>query len=295
MSWLINAAQLEKFRKGQKNVVILDASWHLPADGRNAQAEFLERRIVGARFLDLNAFHDQHTQLSNMLTRDEALISEKISALGITDEHKVIFYDSSSLHSSCRALWMFKVFGHNPNQLYILDGGYTSWEKSGGKIETGEQRPATAKPYTVNFAAHYIRTLVQMKTNLHHPAEQVIDMRHPTRFVGGPEHRPGLRKGHIPGSFSFPYFCMFEPEGQWKSIDKIRKQLMGIGVDLTYPIVTTCGSGMTAATLNFALDLLNHERHALYDGSWSEWGAEALYPGEESLAERPAETYLENK
>ena len=293
MSWLINSSQLDKFRKGQKNVTILDASWHLPADNRNAKEEFLAKHIAGARFFDLNDFNDRETSLSNMLTRDENAISQKLGALGITNDHKIIFYDKSGLHTSCRALWMFKVFGHNPNQLYILDGGYESWEKYGGKAEEGEPRNITVRPYTVNFEARLVRSLVQMKNNLHHPVEQVVDVRHPVRYAGGKETRIGLRSGHVPGSFCFPYFTMFEATGLWKPVEKIRKQLSGIGVNLDYPITTMCGSGITAAILNFALDLLNHENHSLYDGSWAEWGSENLYPGEANLAERPVVTSLE--
>ncbi|VVC76778.1 3-mercaptopyruvate sulfurtransferase [Aquicella siphonis] len=293
MVWLINASQLDKFRKSQKNVTILDASWHLPADNRHAREEFLSSHISGARFFDIADFNDQDTSLPNMLTRNESAISEKIGALGITNEHKVIFYDRSSLHTSCRALWMFKTFGHNPGQLYILDGGYAAWEKYGGKIDSGEPRNVSAKPYAVNFEAHNIRSLVQMKNNLHHPSEQVVDVRHPVRYAGGQEIRIGLRSGHIPNSFCFPYFTMFETDGRWKPVEKIRKQLTGVGVDLNYPITTLCGSGITASILNFALDLMNHEQHALYDGSWTEWGWDQLYSGETSLEERPVETSLD--
>lgn len=294
MPWLINASQLEKLRKDPKNVVILDASWHLPTESRDAKADFLRARIASARFLDLSSFCNVETDLPNMLLRDETIISDKLSALGITNEHKIVFYDQSALHTSCRALWMLKAFGHPDSHLYILDGGFEAWEKFGGKIDTGESLPVTAKPYAVNFQAHTIRTLVQMKTNLHHPAEQVIDLRHPIRFAGGPESRAGMRSGHIPGSFSFPYFTLYDKEGRFKPIEKIRKQLLSIGVDLTYPIITTCGSGMTAAILNFALDLLSHPNHSLYDGSWAEWGAEKCYPGESSCLERPVKTSIES-
>lgn len=293
MPWLINAAQLDKFRKSQKNVVLLDATSHLPVTGRDAREEFLKTHIVGARFLDLDAFHDKESSLPNMLIRDEALISEKMGALGITKEHKVIFYDNSDNHTSCRALWMFKVFGHNPNLLYILDGGYSVWERYGGKIEVGEAKHISPKIYQTNFEAHLIRTLVQMKTNLHHPAEQVVDMRHPVRYAGGPELRQGLRSGHIPGSYSFPYMTMFEADGRFKPMEKIRKQLTGIGVDLHYPVISMCGSGMTASILDFMLDLMGHTEHSLYDGSWAEWGADHLFPGEESLDERPVITCLD--
>lgn len=293
MAWLINAAQLDKFRKSQKNVTILDASWFLPSDGRNAKEEFNASHIAGARFLDLDLFHDAQSKIANMLIRNEAEISAKVGALGITNEHKIIFYDNSPLHTSCRALWMFKVFGHNPNQLYILDGGFDAWQKYGGKVETGEVRQIAPKPYNVNFTANLIRSLVQMKSNLHHPLEQVVDARHPVRYAGGPEQRMGLRAGHIPKSFSFPYFTMFETDGRFKPLEKIRRQLTGIGVDIDKPIVTTCGSGITAPIVNFALDLLNQTQHSLYDGSWSEWGSKEVFPGEAGLEERPVQTSIE--
>ena len=292
MPWLINTAQLDKFRKNQKNVTILDASCYTPQD-HEAKASFLQRHIPGARLFDFDVFRDKESGMSNMLTRDERVISQAVGALGITNDHKIIFYDNSQLHTSCRALWMFKVFGHSPQQLYILDGGFDAWEKYGGKVEEGEPRNIAPKQYDVNFAAQYIRTLVQIKANLHHPHEQIVDVRHPVRFAGGPEQRPGLRAGHIPGSFSFPFFVMFESDGRWKPIEKIRRQLTGIGVDFNSPIITSCGSGTTAATLSFALDLMGHTQHALYNGSWAEWGAEELFAGEESLDERPVVTSLD--
>jgi thiosulfate/3-mercaptopyruvate sulfurtransferase len=247
----------------------------------------LQGRIPGARFFDLNLFMESVNGIPNMLIRDEKLISERLGMLGITNDCKIIFYDHAGFYPSCRALWMLKVFGHNPNQLYILDSGFASWQKYGGKIETEEPRNFATKSYTVNFEAHFIRTLVQMKTNLHHPEEQVIDVRHPVRYAGGPEPRAGLRSGHIPNSFSFPFMTMFDKDQCLKPLEKIRKQLASIGVDLNSPVVTMCGSGMTASALSFILDLLNHPQHALYDGSWSEWGADRLYQGEENLEERP--------
>lgn len=295
MPWLINASQLEKFRKNQKNIVIFDVSWHLAEDERNAKQEFIERHLPGARFLDLNDFHDTSSPLPNMLIRNEDLINEKLNAHGITNDHKIMFYDHSKFHTSCRALWMFKVFGHNPHLLYILDGGLEGWVKSGGKIETGETKNTLSKNYKVTFEAHFIRTLVQMKTNLHHPSEQVIDMRHAVRFAGGKEHRENLRSGHIPGSYSFPYTTMFEDDGRFKPVEKIKSQLKGCGLDITHPIITTCGSGISAAILNFALELIDDTiPQSLYDGSWAEWGATELYHGESGLEERPVVTSLES-
>ncbi len=293
MPWLINAAQLDKFRKNQKAVIILDASYHLPQDNRDAKQEFLDKHIIDAHFFDITAFHDPNNSVPNMLLQDEKMISEKLSAMGIRNDYKIIFYDNSNLHSACRALWMFRVFGHNPNQLYILDGGLAAWEKYDGKIASGATVP-TPKQYTAKPQPQLLRSLAQMKINLQQPTEQVIDSRHPVRFCGGPEPRPGLRAGHIPGSYSLPYFVLFDKEGCFLPLEKIRRQLSDIGTDFNSPIITSCGSGITAPILNFVLDLMNHPQHALYDGSWSEWGAEQLYSGERSLAARPVETCLQS-
>jgi thiosulfate/3-mercaptopyruvate sulfurtransferase len=292
MPWLINAAQLDKFRKNQKSVIILDASWHLPHSERNAKQEFLAKHIINAHFFDLNEFHDQNNPVPNMLIHDEKIISEKLCALGIRDDYKIIFYDNSDLHTSCRALWMLKIFGHNPHQLYILDGGLAAWEKYGGKIESGETH-VTPKQYTAHFHPEFLRSLAEMKKNLHRPTQQVIDLRHSVRYAGGPEPRAGIRRGHIPGSYCFPYTSFYSKEGNLLPPEKIRRLLADIGIDLATPIISTCGSGMTASILNFVLDLLGHSEHALYDGSWTEWGAENLYPDEKSLEERPVVSSLD--
>ncbi len=293
MPWLINPAQLDKFRKSQKNVLIFDASYHMPDENRDAKQEFVNKHIIDSHFFPIDIFSDPNPELahSHMLLLDEKIIAEKLSALGIRNDSKIIFYDNSKLHSSCRALWMLKVFGHNPQQLYILDGGLDAWDTYGGKSESGETH-VTTKPYTVHFQLDFLRSLSQMKSNLHNPSEQVIDVRHAVRFAGGPEIRENLRLGHIPGSFSFPYITFFEKNGCWRSLDKIRNQLTGTGVDLKTPIITTCGSSITAPILNFYLDLLDVKKNSVYNGSWTEWGSEKLYPHELSLDERPTENCL---
>lgn len=292
MPWLINAAQLDKFRKNQKNIIILDASFH--HSDRNAHKEFLEKHIADAQFFPIDMFSSLDTSAphSHMLLRDEKSLSEKLSKLGIRNDYKIIFYDNSELHTACRALWMLKIFGHNPQLLYILDGGLSAWLEYGGKIGTGETS-FSPKPYQVNFQTNLIRDLSQMKNNLQNPTEQIIDTRHPVRFVGGPETRPGLRLGHIPGSYSFPFMVLFDKDGSFLPLEKIRKRLTSTGMDFNSPIVTSCGSGMTAPTLNFILDLLGHNNHAVYNGSWAEWGAEKLYPDEKNLDERPVETCVD--
>lgn len=289
MPWLINAAQLDKFRKTQKSLIILDASFH--HGERDAKQEFLEKHILNAHFFDIDAFSNatSNTCHPHIVIQDKKHLSELVGNLGIRNDYKIIFYDNSDLHTACRALWMFKLFGHNPNLLYILDGGFKAWEKYGGKTATG-QSTISPKPYTANFSNVFIRTLDQIKTNLKTPTEQIIDVRHAVRYTGGSEPRAGIRSGHIPGSFCLPMAALFNKENGFLPPERIRKKLVDIGIDLCVPIITSCGSGMTAPILNFLLDLLNHPQHALYNGSWTEWGAERLYEGEVSLAERPIES-----
>lgn len=289
MPWLINAAQFDKFRKSQKNVIILDASLHL--DGRDGKQEFLERHIVDAQFFDITAFNDKRPDAphSNMVITDEALIGEKLGQMGIRNDCKIFIYDNSNLHTACRAVWMLKLFGHNPQQLYILDGGLHAWLAYGGRTETGETTVAP-KQYTASFQSRYLCTLDQMKANAKNPKAQVLDARHAVRYAGGPEQRPNLRTGHIPGSFCFPFTTIYNSNGYLRNLDRIRNQLSGIGIELNTPFITTCGSGTTAPILNFMLDLLGQENNAVYNGSWTEWGSEKLLAGETDLSERPVET-----
>ncbi len=292
MPWLINCAQLDKFRKSQKNLIILDASFH--HGERNAKQEFLEKHILDAHFFDIDLFSDPSPDAAHphMLISDEKRISELVGSLGIRNDYKIIFYDNSELHTAARALWQFKMFGHSPNLLYILDGGFKAWERFGGKTESG-QPTITPKTYTAHFEPAFLRTLTQMKNNFNTPAEQIVDVRHAVRYSGGPEPRPGIRPGHIPGSYSFPTASMFDKEGNFLSLEKIRKKLIEIGVDLNTPIISSCGSGMTAPILDFLLDLMNYPQHAVYNGSWTQWGNEKLFEGEKSLTERPSETCVD--
>lgn len=291
MPWLITPAQLDNFRKKQKNVVILDASWHLPEEGRNSQQEFSQEHIIGAQLFDISLFNDPTRPQENYVLLDKNSISTKLSTLGIRNDAKIIFYDNSKLHTSCRALWMLKLFGHDPSQLYILDGGLTAWKKYGGKIATGQAIPSP-KTYQAELRHELFFDLNQMKENERHPQWQIIDARHPIRFIGGPEPRPGLRRGHIPNSFCLPYFSLFDKDNYFISLEKFRSQLSDIGITTTAPIVTTCGSAITAPIINFMLDLLNFNQHSVYNGSWLEWGKASLYPGEISLEERPVMTFL---
>jgi thiosulfate/3-mercaptopyruvate sulfurtransferase len=290
MPWLINSQQVDQFRKNQKNLVILDATWH-GNDSAQAKQEFIAKHIPGARFFDINLFNDPNTSLPNHLSLNESFVAEKLAPLGLKPDCKIIFYDQSSHHTSCRALWMLKMFGHNPQLLYILDGGLAAWEKHGGKFEEGESN-TSPKLYPVRLQEKYRCSLAEMKTNIKQSIEQIIDTRHAVRFSGGQEPRPGLRRGHIPGSFSFPSSVVFDPEGYFLPLDKLRRRLEGVGLKIDHPTITSCGSGMSAPILNFVLDILGNENNAVYNGSWTEWGAEKLYPGESDLSERPIASCL---
>jgi thiosulfate/3-mercaptopyruvate sulfurtransferase len=293
MPWLINAAQTDKFRKSQKSLLLLDASLHMPNTGRDAKKEFEEKHIPSAKFFDIELFSDPKNPAPHTLIQDEKLISEKLGSLGIRNDYKIIFYDNSDLHSAYRALWMMKVFGHNPNQLYILDGGLAAWEKYTNKIESGNPS-VMPRTYKAKFQANYLRTLQQMKKNLETCQEQIIDLRHPVRFAGGKEPRPNMRQGHIPGSHCFPFTNLFEKNSSsLLPLDKIKKLLESVAINPNLPSIMTCGSGITAPILDFIFDLMNKKAHGVYDGSWSEWGSDKLYEGEKSLDERPIKTVLE--
>lgn len=287
MTALIDALQLDKLRKQPKNVVILDASWHLPNANRQALTEFEAGHIVGARFFDLSLYFDAAHAMPHMLTHDVGLIASLLQALGISNDDKIIFYDQSDLHSSCRAWWMFRMFGHDPEKLFILNGGLLAWKRFGGKVEVGPAKFNLSKGYVVNWQSQFLRTLNEMKQNEREGREQVVDVRHPVRYAGGQEIRPNMRLGHIPGSYSFPFMSFYESNGEFKPLKRIETQLRGTGLDFNYPIVSMCGSGITSAILNYVLELLGVQHHALYDGSFSEWGADYLLAGEVSLDERP--------
>ena len=256
-------------RLHESDLVVLDASWFLPEHARDAREEFGDRHIPGARFLDLAALTDPDDTLPMMLPSDHRF-NEAMRALGISNDSRVVVYDDSPLHTSARAWWKLRLMG--VPRVAILDGGLAAWRAEGRVLDRGEPAPVSGI-----FMAHSDRGLVRDKSamlaNLTSGDEQMVDARSPARFAGEePEPRAGVEPGHIPGSINLPYARMFDAEGRWRPAAELRAAFEEAGVDLHRPVVTTCGSGVTAATLVFALHLLGHEA-ALYDGSWSEWGA----------------------
>ncbi len=253
---------------------IVDASYFLAEHKRDAAAEYEAAHIPGAVFMDLAEIADLSSPLPSMLPAPEKFAS-RMQSLGLGDGSRIVIYDDSPLHTSARAWWMLKVFG--AHDVAILDGGLAKWKAEGRALASGKDN-LRHRHFTVWADDSRVRTLEQMKANLDSGAEQVIDARSAARFTGEePDPRPATHAGHIPGSKNLPYGTLFNEDGTWKQGDALKAVFEGAGIDLAKPIVTTCGSGITAAVLLFGAHLLGNTA-ALYDGSWAEWGADRTTP-----------------
>ena len=251
------------------NIRIADASWYLPQAGRNARAEYEAAHIPGAAFFDIDALSDRATNLPHMLPAPE-VFAANMAALGIGDDDLVVFYDGAGLYSAPRGLWMLRAMGHD--RAVVLDGGLPKW-RAEKRALTNARTAISPALFTPRLQTHLLRGFDQMRGNLGTASEQVVDARSPTRFRGEEqEPRPGVRPGHIPASKNIHYAAVVEPSGTMLPPDCLRALFAGHGIDLAQPVVTTCGSGVTAAILSLALERAGAERVALYDGSWAEWG-----------------------
>jgi thiosulfate/3-mercaptopyruvate sulfurtransferase len=252
------------------DIRILDASLYLPGDGRNGYQEYNKAHIPGARFFDIDDIADIHSPLPHMLPPVEKFVS-RVRKMGIGDGHRVIVYDQQGLFSAARVWWMFRIFGHQ--DVAVLDGGLPQW-LAGGHPVTDDEPDPRERHFTGRRNASMVRDVTQIAGAAKLRDEQIVDARSPGRFRGDePEPRPGLRAGHIPGSKNVHYASLLNRDGTMKDIDATRAVFEAAGVDLKRPIVTSCGSGVTAAILTLALHRMGHARNALYDGSWVEWGA----------------------
>lgn len=255
---------------GAPDIRVLDASWHMPAEGRNASAEYHAKHIPGARFFDIDDLSDEQSSLPHMAPPVEKFIS-RMRAMGIGDGHRIIVYDTEGLFSAARAWWLFRLFGKT--DVAILDGGLPKWIAEGHPVEDGTPL-LRDRHFTARRDASLVRDVTQVAASAKLGDAQIVDARSPTRFRGEePEPRPGLRAGHIPGARNVHYKTLLNADGTLKTPAELRGVFEAAGVDLAQPIITSCGSGVTAAILSFALELIGHRRHALYDGSWAEWGS----------------------
>lgn len=249
---------------------VLDASWHMPDAGRDARAEYAAGHIPGARFFDIDDISDSRSELPHTVPPTEKFIS-RVRALGIGDGHRIVVYDTHGLFSAARVWWMFRLFG--VEDVAVLDGGLPKWVEEGRPLDTST--PMTRdRHFTARRNSGLVRDVTQVAATAKLGDSEIIDARSPARFRGDEaEPRPGLRAGHIPGSKNVHYASLLDLDGTLKSVEDLRAVFEAAGVDVTRPAITTCGSGVTAAIVSLALERLGNRRVALYDGSWSEWGA----------------------
>ena len=262
------------------DLVILDASWHMPAEGRNARAEYLAEHIPGALFFDIDEIADTKSHLPHMLPPPEKF-SSRMRSMGIGDGSRIVVYDSAGLFSAARVWWTFRVMG--VQDISVLNGGLPKWKREDHPLESGEPTARTARHFTARRNADLVRDLSDMKALIKDRTAEIVDARAAERFAGkAPESRAGLRSGHIPGAHNLPFAKLIAKDGTLKPAPEVERLFEEAGVDLSKPVVASCGSGITAAVLALALAEIGHRRTSVYDGSWSEWGADQNLPIETS-------------
>jgi thiosulfate/3-mercaptopyruvate sulfurtransferase len=265
------------------NVRIVDASFKLPGITPTAQEDYDRGHIPGAVFFDIDDIAEPGTSLPHMIPPPE-LFARKMEGLGIGDDDRVVVYDSAGLSSAGRAWWMLRLFGHH--NVALLDGGLPNWKAEGRRLETAVPNPPPHRRFIARFDPALVRDKQALLDNLSTRREQIVDARAAGRFAGiAEETRPGLRRGHIPDSRNLPYDRVTDPQThRLRDAEALSGLFREAGVALDRPIVTSCGSGVTACALAFALHLIGHPGTAVYDGSWSEWGL----PGDTPVETGPA-------
>lgn len=260
---------------GATDLRVVDATLVMEDTGRNPRAEFEAAHIPGAVFMGLGNLVDGRSPLPNMAPSAEEFAS-RIQSLGLGDGSRIVLYDNAPHKTAARAWWLFRMFG--ARNVAILDGGLPKWQSEGRPVESGWPSPQPGH-FTVSLNKSAMRTKDDMLANLVSGEAQVVDARGAARFTGEEnDPRPGIAAGHIPSSRNLPYDQIFNPDGTYKSVDQIKAAFAAAGVDLSRPLITTCGSGLTAAVLSFSAFLAGKTDGTLYDGSWSEWGADPATP-----------------
>ncbi|MCW1381302.1 3-mercaptopyruvate sulfurtransferase [Novosphingobium sp. KCTC 2891] len=262
---------------GASDLRIVDASAFLPEHARDPLREFEACHIPGAVFMDLANLVDSGAPVANSLPSAEKFAS-RMQSLGLGDGSRIVVYDDGPIKTSTRAWFMLTMFG--AQNVALLDGGIAKWKAEGRPCAQGREQ-LRHRHFTVWSDNRNVRTKADVLANIDSKAEQLVDARGAGRFTGEvAETKPGLASGHIPGALNVPYASLFAPDGTWKKPEALRAAFDAAGVDLSRPIIGSCGSGMTANVVIFALHLLGKDDVALYDGSWSEWGADPALPKE---------------
>lgn len=257
---------------GEPGLVVVDSSWHMPASGRSAHAEYLEAHIPGARFLDIDAVSDHSNPAPHMLP-GAAEFGDAMERLGIGSEDRIVIYDNSPIHTAARGWFTLRHFG--ASNLAILDGGLPKWVAEGRPIETGEPAVEPAR-FDARANSDAVVTKEQILAG---PGCALVDARGKGRFEATePEPRAGMAGGHIPGARNLPFGQLYNADGTFRSTDELRRAFAAAGIDPNKPFIASCGSGVTASSILFAAHLLGQDNARLYDGSWSEWGADPATP-----------------
>lgn len=256
------------------DLIILDGTWHLPTSGRDAKAEYLAEHIPGALFFDIDDLSDEKSDLPHMLPSTVKFAS-RMKKMGIGDGKRIVVYDTYGLFSAARVWWTFRAMGHQ--DVAVLNGGLKKWKAEGRPLEDMPPPPRSTRHFSPLQNSELVRDLSDMKSYVEKRNMQIVDARPAGRFEGkDPEPRPGLKQGHIPGSVNVPSQAVINADGTLKSREELERIFKDAGIDPAKPVVTTCGSGVTASILSLALAVVGQTNAAVYDGAFAEWGKDSL-------------------